>query len=105
MAFTPTIVNSTTGVDTRKGGDTCGNLTTARRKLEELMLEAGLVRTDKFLVAGRLDAQSAQLSTIQSYHRHFSAKSLRRKKICKTPVATASPVPIMEKIRSARSIR
>ena len=69
MAFTPTIANSTTGVDTRKGGDTCENLTNFRRRLDGLMaviLEAGMVGTDKLLVAGRLDAQSAQLSTIQS---------------------------------------
>ena len=50
-----------------------------------VMLEAGLVGTDKLLLAGRLDAQSDQLSTIQSYHRHFSAKSLRRKKVWKPP--------------------
>ena len=64
MAFTPTIANTTTGVDTRKGGDTCGNSITASRRLGGLI--AGMVGTDKLLVAGRLDAQSAQLSTIQS---------------------------------------
>ena len=69
MEFTPTIANSTTGLVMRKNSDMCGNSTTARRKLDELMdvmLEAGLVGTDKLLLAGRLDAQSDQLSTIQS---------------------------------------
>ena len=70
----------------------------------DVMLEAGMVGTDKLLVAGRLDAQSAQLSTIQSIIATFLRNPWEEKlelKVRKTPT-DASPIPMVEETRSAR---